>query len=115
MPITIGVFVTPGKLLDDSNKNTLPSFNRIFEYDGLGDAYARFILTEIFPEVERRKTHDGRAIILSKNGNDRAIGGSSSGAICAFTAAWENRMNFRVYSAPSVPTPVYAGATGTRY
>jgi gluconolactonase len=89
MPVTIGVFVTPGKVMADANKNGLPRLNRSFEYDGLGDAYARFILNEIFPEVEKKKTRDGRTIILSKNGNDRAIGGSSSGAICAFTAAWE--------------------------
>ena len=46
------------------------------------------------------KTADGRAIVLSKSGNDRAIGGSSSGAICAFTAAWERPDAFRrVFSA----------------
>ena len=44
-------------------------------------------------------TSDGRKIILSKSGNDRAIGGSSSGAICAFTAAWERPDAFtRVFS-----------------
>jgi gluconolactonase len=52
------------------------------------------------PEVEKKKTSDGRAIRLSKKGNDRAIGGSSSGAICAFTAAWERPEEFsRVFSA----------------
>ena len=100
MPVTIGVFVTPGRVLADSGSNALNRFNRSFEYDGLGDAYARFILTEILPEVEKRKTIDGRAIRLSKNGNDRAIGGSSSGAVCAFTAAWEHPEEFsRVFSA----------------
>ncbi len=99
MPVTIGVFVTPGKVID-SVKNSVPRFNRSFEYDGLGDAYARFLLNEIFPAVERLKTKDGRAIKLSKSGNDRAIGGSSSGAIAAFTAAWEKPEEFsRVFSA----------------
>jgi len=99
MPVTIGVFITPGKVLADSS-NTLDRFNRSFEYDGLGDAYARFLLTEILPEVEKQKATDGRAIRLSKNGNDRAIGGSSSGAVCAFTAAWEQPEEFsRVFSA----------------
>src|SRR5688500_18034659 len=100
MPVTIGVFITPGRVLADSGSNTLNRFNRSVEYDGLGDAYARFILTEILPEVEKKKTSDGRAIHLSKNGNDRAIGGSSSGAVCAFTAAWERPEAFsRVFSA----------------
>ena len=100
MPVTIGVFVTPGRVLAQDAKTGLDRFNRSFEYDGLGDAYARFILEEILPEVEKQKTSDGRLIRLSKNGNDRAIGGSSSGAICAFTAAWERPDAFsRVFSA----------------
>ena len=100
MPVTIGIFVKPGKVLEDSGANAQSRFNRSFEYDGLGDAYTRFILTEILPEVEKKKTTDGRAIHLSKSGNDRAIGGSSSGAICAFTAAWEHPEAFsRVFSA----------------
>jgi gluconolactonase len=100
MPITIGVFVTPGRVRAGDTAAALDRFNRSFEYDGLGDAYARFILNEILPEVEKLKTSDGRAIRLSKNGNDRAIGGSSSGAVCAFTAAWERPDAFsRVFSA----------------
>jgi hypothetical protein len=52
------------------------------------------------PDVETKKTSDGRVICLSTNANDRAIGGSSSGAICAFTAAWERPDAFsRVFSA----------------
>jgi gluconolactonase len=100
MPVTIGVFIRPGVVMADSGSNALNRFNRSFEYDGLGDAYARFILTEIFPEIEKKKTSDGRVIRLSKNGNDRAIGGSSSGAVCAFTVAWEKPNEFsRVFSA----------------
>src|SRR5688572_4922809 len=52
MPVTIAVFVTPGRVLADSGSNALNRFNRSFEYDGLGDAYARFILNEILPEIE---------------------------------------------------------------
>jgi len=100
MPVTIGVFVSPGRVLAPNTESSLDRFNRSFEYDGLGDAYARFILDEILPEVEKQKASDGRAIRLSKSGNDRAIGGSSSGAICAFTAAWECPSEFsRVFSA----------------
>ena len=100
MPVTIGVFVTPGIVKSTNSAVALDRYNRSFEYDGLGDAYARFILEEILPFVEKQKATDGRAIHLSKKGNDRAIGGSSSGAVCAFTAAWERPKEFsRVFSA----------------
>lgn len=100
MPVTIGVFVTPGKVLARDKDAAIDRFNRSFEYDGLGDRYAKFLLDEILPFVERQKASDGRAIRLSGNGNDRAIGGSSSGAVCAFTAAWEHPEEFsRVFSA----------------
>jgi gluconolactonase len=100
MPITIGVFVMHGRVKATKPDEALDRFNRSFEFDGLGDAYVRFILDEILPEVEKQKTVDGRKIILSKNGNDRAIGGASSGAVCAFTAAWERSEAFsKVFSA----------------
>ncbi len=98
MPVTIGVFVTPGKVKALSDQ-ALDRFNRSYEYDGLGDSYARFLLEELLPEVEKKTASDGRTIRLSPDGNDRCIAGSSSGAICAFTAAWERSDAFRrVYS-----------------
>jgi gluconolactonase len=110
MPITIGVFVSPGKVRATNIETSADRLNRTFEYDGLGDAYARFILDEILPEVEKLKTSDGRQLHLSKNGNDRAIGGSSSGAICAFTAAWEKPAEFsRVFSAIGTYTNLRGG------
>ena len=80
MPPTIGVFVTPGVLpaLSDTGQ---ARYNRSFEYDGLGDRYARLLLDEILPEVARQYN-------LSTNPDDRGIAGSSSGGIAAFTAAW---------------------------
>jgi len=99
MPVTIGVFVTPG-VVKAKTPGALDRFNRSFEYDGLGDAYARFLLDELLPDVEKKTTTDGRPIKLSRNGNDRSIGGASSGAIAAFTAAWERPDAFRrVFSA----------------
>ncbi|MSR31697.1 MAG: gluconolactonase [Gemmataceae bacterium] len=99
MPITIGVFVMHGRV-KAQDSSSLDRFNRSFEYDGLGDAYARFLLEELLPEVEKQKATNGRAIRLSQDGNDRCIGGASSGAICAFTAAWERPDAFsRVFSA----------------
>ena len=99
MPVTIGVFVTPGIVKPLDPVAALPRFNRSLEYDGLGPDYARFVLEELLPAVEGKATSDGRKIALSKSGNDRAIGGSSSGAICAFTVAWERPDAFtRVFS-----------------
>jgi sugar lactone lactonase YvrE/predicted esterase len=108
MPVTIGVFVMHGRV-KAADTNALDRFNRSYEYDGLGDNYARFLLEELLPEVETKKTSDGRAIRLSTNANDRAIGGSSSGAIAAFTAAWERPDAFsRVFSAIGT----YVGLSG---
>jgi len=81
MPVTIGVFIDPG--VDQSGEPERQNrYNRSLEYDGLGDRYARFLLEEILPEV-------GKQYKLSADPNDRAIAGSSSGGIAAFTAAWE--------------------------
>src|SRR5687768_14082626 len=98
IPVIIGVFVMHGRVKAASDQ-ALDRFNRSFEYDGLGDSYVRFLLDELLPEVEKKTTSDGRPIRLSKSGNDRSIGGTSSGAICAFTAAWERPDAFsRVFS-----------------
>ena len=100
MPVTIGIFVTPGIVKAADANTALNRFNRSFEYDGLGDNYVRFLLEELLPEVETKTSTYGRPVRLSRNGNDRAIGGSSSGAVCAFTAAWERPGEFsRVFSA----------------
>jgi sugar lactone lactonase YvrE len=100
MPVVIGVFVQPGRLVAVDTSVAQDRYNRSYEYDGLGDGYVRFVLDELLPDVEKHQASDGRAVRLSHNGNDRAIGGSSSGAICAFTAAWERPDAFtRVFSA----------------
>jgi sugar lactone lactonase YvrE/enterochelin esterase-like enzyme len=109
MPVTVGVFVMHGRMRAANADTALDRFNRSFEYDGLGDNYVRFLVEELLPDVETKKTSDGRAIRLSKSGNDRAIGGASSGAIAAFTAAWERPDAFsRVFS--SIGT--YVGLRG---
>lgn len=91
MPVTIGVLIDPGHL-----QNELPPKpgwqprpeNRSVEYDSLGDAYARFLLTEILPEV--RKSYN-----ITDDPEGHAICGISSGGICAFTVAWERPDQFR--------------------
>lgn len=91
MPVTLGVFINPG-VVPAASTNALPRFNRSFEYDGLGDQYARFLLEEILPEVAKKYN-------LTTNAASRAIAGASSGAICAFTAAWERPSEFsKVFS-----------------
>ena len=109
MPVTVGVFVMHGRVRAANENAALDRFNRSYEYDGLGDNYVRFLLDELLPEVESKRTSDGRPIRFSHDGNDHAIGGSSSGAICAFTAAWERPDAFsRVFS--SIGT--YVGLRG---
>jgi len=89
MPVTIAIFLNPGH--DPSKgapKNPWSGSNRSLEYNSLGDRYARFLLEEILPEVEKtyRLTHDPE---------QRAICGASSGGIAAFTVAWERPEEFR--------------------
>jgi len=80
MPITVGVFIQPG--LFEGGRS-----NRSFEYDTLSDQYARFLLEEILPEVEK-------SVKLRHDAASRAIAGASSGGICAFTVAWERPGEF---------------------
>jgi enterochelin esterase-like enzyme/sugar lactone lactonase YvrE len=93
MPVTIGVFVTPGDM-PSYIPNSMARRNRGFEYDSVGDRYVRFLLEEIFPFVEKKF-----GLKLSNSGNDRCIVGGSSGGIAAFNAAWQRPDAFtRVYS-----------------
>ncbi|MHC4993607.1 MAG: alpha/beta hydrolase, partial [Planctomycetota bacterium] len=91
MPVTIGVFVNPG-VVPATKPGAQPRYNRSYEYDGLGDHYARFLIEELMPLVTAKYN-------ISDDANDHAICGSSSGGIAAFTAAWERPDYFsRVYT-----------------
>jgi len=81
MPVTIGIFLNPGNI-PAADQGQKARSNRSFEYDTLSDQYARFLEREILPEVS--KTYK-----LRTDAGSRAIGGISSGGICAFTVAWE--------------------------
>jgi enterochelin esterase family protein len=99
MPVTVGVFIQPGVFKDGGRSN------RSFEYDTLSDQYARFLLEEILPEVEKTVT-------LRHDAASRAIGGASSGGICAFTVAWERPNEFsRVMSWIGSFTNIASGKT----
>jgi enterochelin esterase family protein len=82
MPVTIGIFINPGAI-PPAKPGEKPRQNRSFEYDSLGDQYARFLLEEILPEV-------GKSYKLTNDPAGRAICGISSGGICAWTVAWEH-------------------------
>lgn len=53
-----------------------------------GTSYARFLVEEMLPHV-------GETYKLTDDPEERAIGGTSSGAICAFTVAWQRPDQFR--------------------
>jgi enterochelin esterase family protein len=80
MPVTVGVFINPGTFEGGRS-------DRSFEYDTLSEQYARFLLEEILPEVEK-------TVKLRHDAAGRAIAGISSGGICAWTVAWERPNEF---------------------
>ena len=89
MPVTLGVFVNPGH--DPARgrpKSPTAGSNRGAEYNSLGDRYARFLVDEVLPAVARQYP-------FSSDPERRAIAGSSSGGIAAFTVAWERPDQFR--------------------
>jgi hypothetical protein len=84
IPKTIGIFITPGNTGTEHYPDNLGTGNpnhRAPEYDALNDAYARMLIDEIMPEVAKKYA-------FSSDPKKRAIGGTSSGAICAWTVAW---------------------------
>ena len=87
MPSTVGVFIDPGR--NAKQQAGEKAGNRGFEYDSLGDAYVRFLLTEILPEVQSRYQ-----VTFKDDPRAWGIAGGSSGGICAFTAAWERPDKF---------------------
>lgn len=86
LPPLIGIFVDPGVLPAQSDA-AQSRFERVFEYDSLSDRYSRFLLEELIPEV-------GKKYNLSKNPDDRALSGVSTGAVGAFAAAWNRPDQF---------------------
>ena len=83
MPVTVGIFINPGET-PAAEPGKKGKSNRSFEYDTLSNQYATFLEKEILPEVEKRFS-----LKLRQDAAGRAIGGISSGGICAFTVAWE--------------------------
>lgn len=92
MPVTIGVFINPGHGPDQEESSASEWGDRINnrpqEYNALDDKYSRLIVDELLPVLSEDFN-------LSSRPEDRAIGGASSGAICAFTVAWHRPDQFR--------------------
>jgi enterochelin esterase family protein len=85
MPPSVHVLIAPGISPEGRPMRSI-------EYDTVSDAYPRFLLEEVLPEVEKLYQ-------LRPDGYSRAIGGRSSGAICSFNAAWHFPDKFaRVHS-----------------
>ena len=91
IPVTIAVFINPGRKPEQPVASSSDwgdrSTNRPQEYNALDDKYARVIVEELLPALAKEYN-------LSSNPNDRAIGGASSGAIAAFTVAWQRPTHF---------------------
>jgi enterochelin esterase family protein len=87
----IAVFINPGRtpeqpeptMNDWGDKHT----NRPEEYNSLDDRYARVIIDELMPVLKEKYN-------ISPDAKDHGIGGVSSGAIAAFTVAWQRPDQF---------------------
>lgn len=92
LPVMIGVFINPGRRPDQPEPDLKEwgdrTTNRPTEYNSLDDKYARVIVDELLPGLYKDYN-------ISKDPARHGIGGSSSGAIAAFTVAWERPDQFR--------------------
>lgn len=92
IPVMIGIFINPGRRPDQPEPNLKEwgdrTTNRPTEYNALDDKYARVIVDELLPALYKEYN-------ISKDPEKHGIGGSSSGAIAAFTVAWQRPDHFR--------------------
>jgi enterochelin esterase-like enzyme len=92
IPVMVAVFINPGRR-PDQPEPTPQSWgdrdtNRPTEYNTLDDKYARVIVDELLPVLAKDYN-------ISNDPERRGIGGASSGAIAAFTVAWQRPNEFR--------------------
>jgi enterochelin esterase-like enzyme len=92
IPVMLGVFINPGRRPDQPEPTPRNwgdrDTNRPTEYNSLDDKYARVITEELMPALRKEFN-------ISNDPDMHGIGGSSSGAIAAFTVAWERPNDFR--------------------
>jgi len=91
LPVMIAVFINPGRRPDQPEPNPREwgdrTTNRPTEYNTLDDKYARVVCDELMPVIYKEYN-------ISKDRERHGIGGSSSGAIAAFTVAWQRTDQF---------------------
>lgn len=92
IPVMIAVFINPGRTPEQPEPSPKDwgdrSTNRPTEYNTPDDKYARIICDELLPELMKEYN-------ISTDPDERGICGASSGAIAAFTVAWERPDQFR--------------------
>jgi enterochelin esterase-like enzyme len=92
IPVMIAVFINPGKTPEQPEPTPRDwgdrSTNRPTEYNTPDDKYARVICDELLPVLYKEYN-------ISKDPEQHGIGGASSGAIAAFSVAWERPDRFR--------------------
>ncbi len=92
IPVMIGVFINPGHTPEQPEPTPAEwgdrTTNRPTEYNSLDDRYPRVIVDELMPVLYKDYN-------ISKDPERHGIGGASSGAIAAFTVAWERPNDFR--------------------
>ncbi|MGH9310692.1 MAG: alpha/beta hydrolase [Vicinamibacterales bacterium] len=92
IPVMLAVFINPGRRPDQPEPTPQEwgdrTTNRPAEYNSLDDKYARVIVDELMPALHKEYN-------ISKDPEHHGIGGASSGAIAAFTVAWQRPDHFR--------------------
>ena len=92
IPVMLAVFINPGRTPEQPEPTPQEwgdrTTNRPTEYNTLDDKYARVIVDELLPALNKEYN-------IAKDPERRGIGGASSGAIAAFTVAWERPNEFR--------------------
>jgi enterochelin esterase family protein len=92
IPVMIAVFINPGRTPEQPEPTPSDwgdrTTNRPTEYNSLDDKYARVVVDELMPVIYKEYN-------ISKDPDRHGIGGASSGAIAAFTVAWQRPNDFR--------------------
>ena len=92
IPVMLAVFINPGRTPEQPEPTPQEwgdrTTNRPTEYNTLDDRYARVVVDELLPALAKDYN-------ISRDPEQRGIGGASSGAIAAFTVAWQRSDQFR--------------------